>query len=205
MKTLLTNTSINVSIVIDTTASKAEQFRQVSANEKCDIGRTSFMNLLSGKATSSKGWSIKTEEVKPEVKVQKTTKVFGMDFKVSEISNTRGTRGGARKRRDMEQVFADARKGKHAKLIKTLESIGFKLCDVQKEQRWVCVNLPTVSEVSCKAPRLDISPLKNGGVNFSLYIDNRATGIKKSLKSGQVTPEAIIEMATHKDFIGAQA
>lgn len=206
MKTLLTNKTLDVSIQINTSDSKAEQFRTVSANPKCDIGRTSFMNLLSGKALESKGWVL--EVIKPEPKVveaPKTAKIFGMEFKKSEISNTRGTVGGARKRRDFKAVFEKARKSSFGESVIALEKAGFKLCDVQKDQRWFCMNIPKVEVATRKNTRIDISPLKNGNVNFSLYINNRASGVKKTLKADEVSVDAIVKMAQHKDFTGAQA
>lgn len=191
MKTLtqIRNTETNVTITIDTTASKAEQFRQV-ALKGCDLGKTSFNNILSGKTQTAKGWILEVVEV--ESKPAK--KALPLGITLGEVATAAKASRAPRARRDMTKVFEAARKGKQKEMVNALEAAGFNLCDVEKNNRWFCFNLRNV-EVARKNARIDISPLKNGGMNFSLYINDRAVGKKVSLEAGKVNLETILETA----------
>lgn len=202
MKTLtkLVNTTLNTEIVIaDNLESNADKYRHVVA-KGCDLGRTSFMNILTGKAKTAKGWVLEVTEVKPAA-----TKVFGMEFSKDKVQTAAKT-GAPRKRRDMDEVVSKARKHKVlGPIIAELESKGFTICDVDKKDRWICANLPSATKTQRTEPRVDISPLKNGKVNFSMYVGNRATGVKRTLEAAEATPANIAKEALHKDFTGTRA
>ncbi len=59
--TTLFNTNTNTTIVLNQDASKAEQFRDAVV-KGCDLGKTSFFYLITGKQQESKGWVLKQVE-----------------------------------------------------------------------------------------------------------------------------------------------
>lgn len=194
MKTLIVNTTSNTEIVINTKESRSEQFRQVAA-AGCDLGRTSFVYLMTGKVETAKGWVVKTVEDAPAKKVMP----LGLDLLAAKTSivkkaSTQARNAGTRNRRDMAKVFEAARKGEHAEWLAAMEAQGFNLCDVQKDSRWFCINYPS-QEVGRSHKRVDISPLKNGNFNLSVYANGKATGIKASIKAEEVTTAKILEVA----------
>ena len=102
----------------------------------------------------------------------------------------------------MDQVFSAARKSKFNSWLEALEDKGFQLVDVKKGLKKFRMNIPGV-ELGRKNPRIDISPLANGGVNITLYLENRSTKVKATLKSEEVNVQAIVKAATDKQFMSA--
>lgn len=189
--TQLRNTETNATIVLDTNKTKAEQYRD-AVLAGCPVGKTSFTNLSNAKIEQSKGWVYETVEVKP-APVKKAAPL-GIDVKsIGEIAKAAKGNTAPRRRRDMGQVFEAARKGQHKEWVNALESAGFALCVVEKNSRWLCFNLQGV-ETSSNNARVDISPLKNGNFNFSLYNNGKACGVRKTLEAANVTPANIVKM-----------
>ncbi len=196
MKTVtqLRNTETKAIIVLNTADSKAEQFRSAVA-KGCDLGKTSFTNMSNGKVATSKNWVYETVEVQPEAPKKKAMPL-GLDrMSMADIAKAAKACTAPRRRRDMAEVFEAARNHKqHGEWVRMMEAAGFNICHVDKKDRWFCINL-VGQEVGRKHARVDISPLKNGNFNFSLYVNGKATGDKKTLQAADATPAAILKTA----------
>lgn len=86
-----------------------------------------------------------------------------------------------RPRRDLEALIKKAKAGQNKELIAAAEVAGYHVSNVQNEERWFGFTLPEFEATDRNAPRFDVSPLKNGAYSVSLYINDRATGIKERL------------------------
>jgi hypothetical protein len=143
-----------------------------------------------------------TQEPVEEPAPAKEVTVFGM--KVSDLTPKEDKVSVKRPRRNMTEVFKKARGGKHAKFLSLAEAAGFGLNNVQKEERWFCLNLPGYDAADRNAPRIDVSPLKSGSYTLSLYVNDRSQGVKAKIdpvENKAVTPERVVEAMHDVKFI----
>lgn len=127
-------------------------------------------------------------------------KAFGIDM-------SKDTEGGAltpapttsasasRPRRDLGALIEKAMKGPHGALLTAAVAAGYAITNVENTERWFGLSVSGEHPVTRLSPRFDVSPLKNGAYSVSLYLNDRATGLKEKLVAAEgapVTNEVII-------------
>lgn len=101
----------------------------------------------------------------------------------------------SRPRRDLNALIEKAMKGAHGKLLADAVAANFVITNVENTERWFGLSVTGDYPVTRLSPRFDVSPLKNGAYSVSLYLNDRATGLKEKLVAAEgapVTNEAII-------------
>lgn len=101
----------------------------------------------------------------------------------------------SRPRRDLGALIEKAMKGVHGPLLTAAVAAGYTITNVENSERWFGLSAAGDYPVTRLSPRFDVSPLKNGAYSVSLYLNDRATGLKEKLVAAEgapVTNEAII-------------
>lgn len=101
----------------------------------------------------------------------------------------------SRPRRDLGALIEKAMKGVHGPLLTAAVAAGYTITNVENTERWFGLSVAGDYSVTRLSPRFDVSPLKNGAYSVSLYLNDRATGLKEKLVAAEGAPvsnEAII-------------
>lgn len=101
----------------------------------------------------------------------------------------------SRPRRDLGALIEKAMKGVHGPLLTAAVAAGYTITNVENTERWFGLSVAGDYPVTRLSPRFDVSPLKNGAYSVSLYLNDRATGLKEKLVAAEGAPvsnEAII-------------
>ena len=159
--TKIVNVATNETIVLDTTVSKAEQFRQVTT-QGAAIGRTSFIYLLQGKQEVACGWKLVHEE----------------EQLVEEVKTA-----GHRRAETAARIEKFKTEGEFADIIADLESKGFSVVKVKKTERQVALAVPGEAPTRTAA-QFKINILKTGGYSVRFAEGRKATGHNVKLEEG---------------------
>ncbi|MGL4353172.1 MAG: hypothetical protein ACRCTP_04445 [Aeromonas popoffii] len=142
---------------------------------------------------------VESEEAAAGTAAEAVKKAFGIDMSKGEgaaLTPAPTTSASAsRPRRDLGALIEKAMKGAHGALLTAAVAAGYTITNVENTERWFGLSVAGEHPITRLSPRFDVSPLKNGAYSVSLYLNDRATGLKEKLVAAEgapVTNEAII-------------
>lgn len=131
---------------------------------------------------------VKSEEVKVEEKaiVKKSIADDAAAGVVAAKESPKAT-SAPRRRADRKQLEDKLLSDVATKdLVEKLNAGGFEILSIDSKARWFSV-VHNSHEIKAASPRIDISPRKNGDFGLSVYIDNKAAGLKEVVKASEKT------------------